>query len=188
MANEVKESKKVKREKKAFYKRWWFKAFVIILVLSALTSNNDSNVPEAPEAPEMAPSTEMVEITDPVVIETQREAGDLEEELEETEEAFNQFDAEVMCKVLMERFVEDILCEDWHWTQTFEMDTSGIGEDGNGTIEVLYFPNKAGIGETKVNMTIEKNGSTYTITYILLAGLYEVDMHTVPDRYLSIVD
>ena len=85
MANEIKESKKVKSGKKAFYKRWWFKVFAVIVVLSALTSNNDSNAPEAPEAPEMAPSTEMVEITDPVVIESQRDTGDLEEELEETE-------------------------------------------------------------------------------------------------------
>ena len=188
MANEIKESKKVKSGKKAFYKRWWFKVFAVIVVLSALTSNNDSNAPEAPEAPEMAPSTEMVEITDPVVIESQKDTGDLVEESMETEEALNQFDAEVMCRVLMERFVKDILCEDWHWMETFKVDTSGIGKDGNGTIEVLYFPDKSGIGETKVNMTVEKEGNRYTITYILLAGLYEVDMHTVPDRYLSIVD
>ena len=85
MANEIKESKKVKSGKKAFYKRWWFKVFAVIVVLSALTSNNDSNAPEAPEAPEMAPSTEMVEITDPVVIESQKDTGDLVEEFMETE-------------------------------------------------------------------------------------------------------
>ena len=85
MASEIKESKKVKSGKKAFYKRWWFKVFAVIVVLSALTSNNDSSTPEAPEAPEMAPSTEMVEITDPVVIESQKDTGDLVEESMETE-------------------------------------------------------------------------------------------------------
>ena len=85
MENEIKESKKVKSGKKAFYKRWWFKVFAVIVVLSALTSNNDSSTPEAPEAPEMAPSTEMVEITDPVVIESQKDTGDLVEESMETE-------------------------------------------------------------------------------------------------------
>ena len=177
MANELKESKKVKSGKKAFYKRWWFKAFVVIILLCAITGNDG----ETSEAPETAPPTEVIEITEPMATETEKEA-------EVTEVVFNQFDAEVVCRALMERFVEDILCEDWHWTQTFEVDTSGIGEDGNGTIEVLYFPNKSGIGETKVNMTVKKEGNRYTVTYILLAGLYEVDMHTVPDRYLSITD
>ena len=184
MANELKESKKVKSGTKAFYKRWWFKAFVIIVLLCAITSNDG----ETSEAPETVPPTEVIEITEPMAIETEKEAEVIEEEPKETEVAFNKFDAETMCRVLMERFVEDILCEDWHWTQTFEVDTSGIGEDGNGTIEVLYLPNKAGAGETKVNMTVEKEGNTYTVTYILLAGVYEVDMHTVPNKYLSIID
>lgn len=86
MANEVKESKKVKREKKAFYKRWWFKAFIIILVLSAITGNHDG---EASEAPETAPPTEVIEITEPMATETEKEAEVTEEKENETQEYIN---------------------------------------------------------------------------------------------------
>lgn len=81
MANELKESKKVKSRKKAFYKRWWFKAFVIIVLLCAITSNDG----ETSEAPETAPPTEVIEITEPMAIETEKEAEVIEEEPKETE-------------------------------------------------------------------------------------------------------
>lgn len=166
MANgtEIKESKKVKSGKKAFYKRWWFKAFVIIVVLSALTGNSESK-PE--EIQETAPTTVVAEATEVTQVE--------------------EHEVRVACKMLMNRFVEDILVEDFHMFDAFEADVTGLNDKGNGTIEVLYLPNKAGNGETKVNMTVEKSGDKYTITYILLEGLYEVDMHTVPNEYLSIV-
>ena len=81
MANELKESKKVKSGKKAFYKRWWFKAFVVIILLCAITGNDG----ETSEAPETAPPTEVIEITEPMAIETEKEAEVIEEEPKETE-------------------------------------------------------------------------------------------------------
>ena len=81
MANELKESKKVKSGKKAFYKRWWFKAFVVIILLCAITGNDC----ETSEAPETAPPTEVIEITEPMAIETEKEAEVIEEEPKETE-------------------------------------------------------------------------------------------------------
>lgn len=62
MANVVKENEKVKSKKKAFYKRWWFKVFMVIVLLAVFTSNNSD---EASEAPEPAPSAEVIEITEP---------------------------------------------------------------------------------------------------------------------------
>ena len=81
MANELKESKKVKSGKKAFYKRWWFKAFVVIILLCAITGNDG----RSSEAPETAPPTEVIEITEPMAIETEKEAEVIEEEPKETE-------------------------------------------------------------------------------------------------------
>lgn len=81
MANELKESKKVKSGKKAFYKRWWFKAFVIIVLLCAITGNDG----ETSEAPETAPPTEVIENTEPMAIETEKEVEVIEEEPKETE-------------------------------------------------------------------------------------------------------
>lgn len=81
MANELKESKKVKSGKKAFYKRWWFKAFVIIVLLCVITGNDG----ETSEAPETAPPTEVIEITEPMVTEAEKEAEVIEEEPKETE-------------------------------------------------------------------------------------------------------
>ena len=81
MANELKESKKVKSGKKAFYKRWWFKVFVVIILLCAITGNDG----ETSEAPETAPPTEVIEITEPMAIETEKEAEVIEEEPKETE-------------------------------------------------------------------------------------------------------
>ena len=81
MANELKESKKVKSGKKAFYKRWWFKAFVVIVLLCAITGNDG----KTSEAPETAPPTEVIEITEPMAIETEKEAEVIEEEPKETE-------------------------------------------------------------------------------------------------------
>lgn len=81
MANELKESKKVKSGKKAFYKRWWFKAFVIIVLLCAITGNDG----ETSEAPETAPPTEVIENTEPMAIETENEVEVIEEEPKETE-------------------------------------------------------------------------------------------------------
>ena len=79
MANELKESKKVKSGKKAFYKRWWFKAFVVIILLCAITGNDG----ETSEAPETAPPTEVIEITEPMAIETEKEAEAMKAKLEE---------------------------------------------------------------------------------------------------------
>ena len=41
-------------------------------------------------------------------------------------------------------------------------------------------------GNTKVNFTFSKIGKKYTITYVLLAGSYEVDLDAIIPEYKSI--
>lgn len=126
MANEMKESKKVKHGKKAFYKRWWFKAFIIILVLSAITGNHDG---EASEAPETAPPVEVIEITEPMATETEKEAEVTEEKENETQEFINESydidDATTLLRIAMMDNFEN--CE---ITNDGEVITANVWVDG----------------------------------------------------------
>ena len=95
--------------------------------------------------------------------------------------------SEVVCRALTNLFVENVVGEKWHML-AFNVKSYELDENENGTIEILYMPSDAGNGETKVNLTIEKNDDTYTITYALLAGLYEVDLSAVQNRYKTLTD
>lgn len=99
MANEVKESKKVKSGKKAFYKRWWFKAFAIIVVLGAITGGNEEKTPEAPEA---APSVAMVETMEAREMEASEATDVTTESMEETQAyIYSIDDATVLLRVAL---------------------------------------------------------------------------------------
>lgn len=90
-----------------------------------------------------------------------------------------------VCRALTNIFVENVVNEEWHML-AFSIENFELDENDNGTIEVLYMPPNAGNGETKVNLTIEKDGDTYTITYALLAGVEEVDLSTVSNNYKTL--
>ncbi len=89
--------------------------------------------------------------------------------------------SQTVCRALTSLFVKNVVGEEWHML-AFSIESYELDENENGPIEVLYMPPNAGNGETKVNLTIEKNDDTYTITYALLAGIYEVDLSTVSNN------
>lgn len=156
--------------KKPFYKKWWFWVIIVVVILAigANSGNKDTTTPDTPQNPTQS---ETVDNTQP--------KDDSSEPLELSTQS------ETVCRALTNLFVENVVGEEWHML-AFSVESYELDENENGTMEVLYLPPDAGNGETKVNLTIEKNGDTYTIIYALLAGIDEVDLSTVSNNYKTL--
>lgn len=156
--------------RRPIYTKWWF-WIIIIAILAAIVGNARTNSDASPNASQNSSQTAAVDHTEPVSNSSVPMALSSE--------------AETMCRALTQLFVENVVEEEWHML-AFSVESHQLDENGSGTIEVLYMPPNAGNGETKVNLSIEKNGDVYTITYALLAGINEVDLSTVSSRYKSL--
>lgn len=95
---------------------------------------------------------------------------------------------EAVCRAMTKNFVEDLLEEDYSML-AFNVSNFDLDENQNGTIDILYLPSNAGDeGATKIDLTIAKSGSMYTVEYALLAGMYEVDLSQFPAEHLTFME
>lgn len=163
-------------KKKPLYKKWWFWVIVMVIAMSTIDLNGD-NSSEKPNPSTLETKTANTDVSPTTLPKTDKE---------ETEKSVSQTQMEIIGRAMMNTFVSKSLCEDWHMLalsfENFEAD-----ENGNGKIEMLYLPDNAGNGETKVNMTVEKQGDLCQITYIMTEGINEIDVTSLPDniRYLK---
>lgn len=146
--------------KKPIYKKWWF--WVIIVLAVAIIGNIRGGTSDDPAQSDSAQVT-----------------------AEPSQSVKLPVSTETMCRALTNLFVEHVVGEEWHML-AFSIENYELDENENGMIEVLYLPSRAGSGETKVNLTIEKSDDTYTITYALLAGVNEVDLSAVSGSYKTL--
>lgn len=155
--------------KKPFYKNWkfWIVLLSACAVCNACTSNKGEN---------NNLKTSSVEIS--------LEQEDANQENKEAELSIND---EALCRALTKTFVENAVDEKYSMFD-FNVKEFELDENGNGTIKILYMPSNEKDGATKVNLTISKNGKVYKIEYALLDGLYEVDLSTIPNNYIEIID
>lgn len=93
-----------------------------------------------------------------------------------------------ICRAMTKNFVEDVMGEDYSML-AFNVSDFDLDENEDGTIQILYLPSNAGeAGATKVNLTISKKGTVYTIEYAMLSGLYEVDLTQIPAEHITFID
>lgn len=169
--NSNKSSAKVK---KPLIKRWWFWVLILGMMVNVASKNNKNKKDDVPDAQD----AEWVELAN------EEQAADEPDKSEEILLA----QVKVACRMLTKDFVEGVVGEKCHlFTAYSDIRSYELDDDGNGMIEFLYMPDVEE-GETKVNLTIEKSDNVYTITYALLAGLWEVDMGVVPEEYKVFVD
>ena len=86
------------------------------------------------------------------------------------------------CRAMTKKFVEKVVEEDYSML-AYSVEEFDLDENENETIKILYLPSNAGDGATKVNLTINKDDSTYKIEYALLSGLYEVELDELSKEY-----
>lgn len=163
----MKEKTDKEHVKKPFYKKWWFWVIIIILLAAIIGNSGNQN-----------------EDGDRSVLPTEQTGAD---DTMETKVDKLPVEAEVVCRALTEMFMENVVGEDYSML-AFNIEDYELDENENGTIKILYMPTNAGTGATKVNLTIAKENNTYQIEYALLAGVYEVDMSTISNKYKVLVD
>lgn len=134
MANgtEMKESKKVKAGKKRFYKRWWFKAFAIIVVLNALASGNSKEKPTT-EVQETSHATVAAEAATEAVQET--EAAE-ETQTEATEAEYTVEPSIISNADTVIALIEPTLKDNWgdHYTIYNDEGVIGVNVWGEGVV------------------------------------------------------
>ena len=155
--------------KKPFYKNWkfWMVMFAVCVICNAGKFNK--GVHDGLEANSTQSSVEQ------------------EDANQENKDAELSTDDEALCRALTKTFVENAVGEKYSMFD-FNIKEFELDENGNGTIKILYMPSNAKNGTTKVNLTISKNGKVYKIEYALLAGLYEVDLSTIPNNCIEMID
>lgn len=155
--------------KKPFYKNWkfWMVMFAACAICNAGKFNK--GVHDGLEANSTQSSVEQ------------------EDANQENKDVELSIDDEALCRALTKTFVENVVGEKYSMFD-FNIEEFELDENGNGTIKILYMPSNAKNGTTKVNLTISKNGKIYKIEYALLAGVYEVDLSTVPNNCIEMID
>ena len=118
---------------------------------------------------------------------TTEQTQNTEQETESKDNATLPSSIESSCRKLTKKFIEGAVGEDYSML-AFNVEEFELDDNEDGTIKILYMPSNAGEeGATKVNLTISKNGNTYTVEYALLAGLYEVELNEVADSYKELI-
>lgn len=177
--NKSVEAKSEKEKEMSKMKKIVLIVVVVVLGLGVLGSVMEGNSEDTTKSESSA--TEQTQNTE----QSEAEANEAEELPGKDENA---------CRALTKKFVKNVVNEDYH-IMAFNVKSFDLADNGEGTIEVLYMPEKE--SESKVNLTISKtvntvNGTTdaiYTITYALLNGLYEFDLNEVQaDNKMTIAE
>lgn len=155
--------------KKPFYKHWkfWMVMFAACAICNAGKFNKG--------------------VQDGLKANSTQSSVEQEDENQENKAAELSINDEALCRALTKTFVENVVDEKYSMFD-FNVKEFELDENGNGTIKILYMPSNEKDGATKVNLTISKNGKVYKIEYALLDGLYEVDLSTIPNNYIEIID
>lgn len=170
-----------KKEKKKFYKkkRFWLIVLLVLLIGNAGSSGEKTEVKETTKT-----VTQVKEKQKAKESKSDTKEKDKNDTEEKKKDAELPTDDMMICRVLTQIFVQDVLGENY---SLFDFNVEGfkLDENGNGTIDILYMPSNTKNGITKVNLTISKNGKVYKTEYALLNGVYEVDLNTVPNKCIE---
>lgn len=164
MKKSIKKNKSESRVKKSLYKRWWFWV-IIVVILAAIFGNADNT--------EESTSTNLLTTKS-------TQSSEIMTEAEPNPAIVNENEVDASCRVLTKRLIENAFEEDYKMT-AFSIEGQEFNENGDGEVKILYWPN----GSSKVNIKISKQGNVYTITYVMVAGLYELDLSVFSDSWLS---